>query len=165
MIKSLHTGRPDPILWITFAISVIAVSVALFTEFYLGFIPCHLCIYERLPYLALGKISFSGLIATRFERFWKICALVTIFVAICLSGYHAGVERGIIAASAQCNAQLKIPEDISDVDAIEIIYQQPIASCTTAPFKILFLSMTEWNLVVNILLFIMVGYRLNRKSE
>lgn len=157
IIKYLRTGAPDRIFYLLFAISVISISVALFTEFFLGYPPCVLCIYERLPYLVLGKVSFSGMLATRFEKFWMGCAIATLFVAVGISTYHTGVERGWFGPSDQCNPEMMITDNMSNTEAIAALEKQPVATCTKAPFKIFMLSMAEWNLLLNIGLFVLVS--------
>ena len=163
MIKFLRKDPGDPVFIFTFIISIVAIATALFTEFYLGYAPCALCIYERIPYLVLAKISFWGFWATRFDRFWKICICLTFVTAIGLSGYHTGVERGWLNASKTCNPELHIPEKLSDAEAIELMKKQPIATCSVAPFKVLTFSMTEWNLLLNLALLIIMILRLKVK--
>lgn len=150
IIRYLRTTPPNPIFYLLFAVSVVSISVALFTEFVFGYPPCALCIYERIPYLFLGKISFSGALATRFEKFWMICAIITLTVAVGISTYHTGVERGWFGPSDQCNPELIISDNMSNADALAALEKQPVATCTKAPFKIMMLSMAEWNLLLNI---------------
>lgn len=156
IISYLRPTPSNPIFYLLFAVSVISISVALYTEFVLGYPPCTLCIYERIPFLFLGKIAFSGAFATKFEKFWTVCAIITLTTAVGISAYHTGIEHGWFGPSDQCNPGLVISDNMSNAEALEALEKQPVPTCTKAPFKIMALSMAEWNLLLNLGLLILV---------
>ncbi len=135
------------------SMSTICLAYAFFVEYILGFEPCILCLYQRIPYFLLIILSISGTIFSDKKYILLLIAAV-ILGAICLSGYHTGVERAIFNPTATCNMGVKIPDNISVEEVRELLYNAPIATCTVASYKIFKISMTEWNLIANICLMI-----------
>jgi disulfide bond formation protein DsbB len=151
-IKSMRTKAPHPALFLILGASILALVVALFTEYVLGFPPCKLCIYERIPFVILIKISISGIIATKYERFWLLCAALTLLVSVFIAGYHSGVEHHLFEAGARCNPEIQMSDKLSVDEIKNMLYAKPVATCTKPPFKVLMLSMAEWNLLFNLAL-------------
>ena len=46
---------------IIFIISLLSLLIALYIEFFLGYRPCKLCIYQRIPYLIAIFLTFIGI--------------------------------------------------------------------------------------------------------
>lgn len=155
-IKSMKTKDAHPVLVFILVASILALAVALFTEYVLGFPPCKLCIYERIPFVILIKISISGMFATKYKRFWLICIAMTLLVSIGIASYHTGVEHHIFEAGTRCNPEVQMSDKMSVDEIKNMLYAKPIATCTKPPFKVLMLSMAEWNLIFNIVLFAIV---------
>jgi disulfide bond formation protein DsbB len=137
-------------------LSASALVIAFFTEYVLGFPPCRLCLYQRIPFLALIGLSFLGIFVQRLHKICAILTALTIVVAITLAGYHSGVERGIFEASIRCNPDVEMSDHLSISDIRDMLYSKSVATCTKPPFKVLMLSMTEWNLLFNIGLLVIV---------
>ena len=135
------------------ALSSISLLYAFFVEYILGFEPCILCSYQRVPYYLLILIGISGVVFRKYRCSLYI-ALVVFFGAAILAGYHTGIERGLFSPSDTCNPGFNIPDGLSADQIRELLYDAPIATCTRAAFKIFALSMTEWNLILNLCCFI-----------
>ena len=138
-------------------ISIFALVVAYYAQHVIGLAPCPLCIYQRVPYAVLIKISLMSLIFARIEKYAIPAIALTLLCAICLSAYHSAIERGFIEASAHCTTFAKIPEKASIEDSIKMLMEAPIASCSKAAIKVLGVSMTEWNLLLNIFVLYVVA--------
>ncbi|MES2215055.1 MAG: disulfide bond formation protein B [Pseudomonadota bacterium] len=136
--------------------SIGALALAFFTEYVLGFPPCKLCLYQRLPFVGLIKLSLCGIFAPKLRGTWTLFTVMTILIAIAISGYHTGVERGVFEASDRCNPDIQMPDSLSASDIRDMLYAKSVATCTKPPFKVLMLSMTEWNLLFNIGLLVIV---------
>lgn len=80
--------------------------------------------------------------------------LIVFATSIILAAYHTGIEREIIAPTETCNAGFTIPEGASADEIRNMLYDAPIASCTRAALKVFGISMTEWNLLLNIVLLV-----------
>lgn len=136
--------------------SISALALAFFTEYALGFPPCKLCLYQRMPFVILTLLSLCGIFVLKWQKLWTILITFTIVIAIGVAGYHSGVERGFFEASDRCNPDVSMPDNLSASEIRDMLYAKSVATCTKPPFKILMLSMTEWNLLFNIGLLNMV---------
>ena len=54
---------------IIFIVSLLSLVVALYIEFFLGYLPCKLCIYQRVPYLVAIFVTFLGISYSK-NLFW-----------------------------------------------------------------------------------------------
>lgn len=144
-------------------ISLGSLGLAYFTQYVLGFPPCELCLYQRIPYVILMAISIIALILKRAEKLWIIMIMISILSSIALSGYHTLVERKVFDASTRCNPNIKMPDNLSAEEIRQQLYQRDVATCTNAPFKVMMLSMTEWNLLFNLILIIYFPYYLKKR--
>ncbi|MCC8399476.1 MAG: disulfide bond formation protein B [Rickettsia endosymbiont of Platyusa sonomae] len=168
----VHFFRKDSfrILHITLiCICIFALSLACFVEYILHFAPCPLCIYQRFPYLFIIKISVVALIIKKISKYTLFFIVLNLLGACILAGYHSMVERGIVEPSTLCTTLIHIPKHLSIQDIKEIFYRQPITSCTKSTVKLFGISMTEWNLLLNLSLLFGVlltwFYPNNTKSE
>lgn len=139
------------------SVAALAILFAFFVEYILGFEPCELCIYQRIPYYLLIVVGIAGFIAHQNKYLAYLISLIFFFAAI-LAGYHTGIERAWFAPSATCNPGFKMPKDVSVEEILEALYEAPVATCTKPAFKIFGFSMTEWNLFLNICLFFISLY-------
>lgn len=135
------------------ALSTISLSYAFFVEYVLGFEPCILCLYQRIPYYFLILTGIGGLLFKQY-KYYLYLAVTIFFIAAMIAGYHTGIERGFFSPSDTCNPGLNIPNGLSADQVRDLFYNSPIATCTKAAFKIFALSMTEWNLILNFCLLI-----------
>lgn len=136
------------------SISLLALAFAYYVEYIMELAPCPLCVYQRFPYLALIKISITALIIKKLSKYTLFFIVLNLFIAILLAGYHSGIERGIFKPSSLCSSLIHIPEKLSVQEIKKMFYNQPITTCTKPALVIFGLSMTEWNLLLNIALFV-----------
>lgn len=146
-----------------YLISLGALGLGFFTQYVLGFAPCELCLYQRVPYVILSIISMAALILKRSEKTWIIMIILSVLSSIGLSGYHTLIERGALEGSSHCNPDINMPDNLSTEQIKQQLYQRDVATCTKAPFKVMMLSMTEWNLVFNLILLISLLYYLRKR--
>lgn len=138
------------------AISIIALLVAYFAEYILHYAPCPLCIYERFPYLTLIKLSITALIIQKISKYNLILVFLTLICSCILSAYHSGIERGVFKPSVVCSSMIHIPKTFTIHHIREMLYNQPTTTCSKAAFKILGLSMTEYNLLLNLVMVVVL---------
>ncbi len=75
--------------------ALVALSIALASENFLGLVPCALCLWERWPYriaIALGVIAFVLPARFRIAILWLV--VLTALAAAALAFVHVGVEQG-----------------------------------------------------------------------
>ena len=155
--KKLFTG--------IFLISFIALISAYFIEYILGHQPCNLCVYERIPYFLAILIVLINYKYNKLEKYLILSLAIIFLIATILSLYHLGIEQGFIQESLLCD--LEKGANIVDKDEILKQLQQKSISCKDVTFKIFGLSLTNYNIIISLLLTIGLtkiyfGYEKNR---
>tara|TARA_B100000459_G_scaffold144829_1_gene108257 strand:- start:585 stop:1070 length:486 start_codon:yes stop_codon:yes gene_type:complete len=155
--KNLFTG--------IFLISFIALISAYFIEYILGHQPCNLCVYERIPYFLAILIVLINYKYNKLEKYLILSLAIIFLIATILSLYHLGIEQGFIQESLLCD--LEKGANIVDKDEILKQLQQKSISCKDVTFKIFGLSLTNFNIIISLLLTIGLtkiyfGYEKNR---
>ena len=143
-------------------LSILVLTYAFFVEYVLGFEPCNLCLYQRIPYFLLAIFGMSGFIIQNNKYFLIIFAIIFLFATL-LAGYHTGIESNIFTPSTTCNSGVNIPNNISAEEFRDMMYNSPIASCTRPAYKIFGISMTKWNLALNIFLLLCTIFAIQHK--
>jgi disulfide bond formation protein DsbB len=129
--------------------SLTSLLFAYFTQYILGYQPCPLCLYQRIPYFFLITISLITIIYKKLSKLGLILIILTIFSSILISGYHSGIERKIFTPLEICTTT-QIEKNISNIDYLEFINKQKASSCSEVQFKIFYLSMADYNFIINI---------------
>ena len=155
--KNLFTG--------IFLISFIALISAYFIEYILGHQPCNLCVYERIPYFLAILIVLINYKYNKLEKYLILSLAIIFLIATILSLYHLGIEQGYIQESLLCD--LEKGANIIDKDEILKQLQQKSISCKDVTFKVFGLSLTNYNIIISLLLTIGLtkiyfGYEKNR---
>ena len=150
---------------VIFLISFVALASAYFIEYILGHQPCNLCIYERIPYFLAILIVLINYKYNKLEKYLILSLAIIFLIATILSLYHLGIEQGFIQESLLCD--LEKGANIVDKDEILKQLQQKSISCKDVTFKIFGLSLTNYNIIISLLLTIGLtkiyfGYEKNR---
>ncbi len=145
---------------IMISIAVISLLAAYLAEYIFLLAPCPLCIYQRFPYLIFIMVGLIGLSSQCSYRKYYITVII---VAILIASYHTGIERGIFELSSFCKPLVSVSDNISVADFKEMLYHKQIALCNKPALVIFGLSMTEWNLLLNVFLLTMLS--MVRKSS
>ena len=133
-----------------FLISFIALVSAYFIEYILGHQPCNLCLYERIPYFLAILIALINYKYNKLEKYLILLLAIIFLIATILSLYHLGIEQGFIQESMLCD--LEKGANILDKDEILKQLQQKNISCKDVTFQIFGLSLTNYNIIISILL-------------
>ena len=135
-----------------FIFSAIALSFAFFIEYILGHQPCNLCILERIPY-GLSLVLISAIfILRKNEKFFILLLIITFIFSLAISFYHYGIEQGFFEESAVCGVK-DFSENITKEDLLKQLSEKTV-SCKDVTFRILGLSLTSINIIVNIIFII-----------
>lgn len=139
---------------IMISVAVISLLTAYLAEYIFLLAPCPLCLYQRFPYLIfimLGLMGYAG------QYSYRTHYITVIIIAIIIAFYHTGIERGIFELSSFCKPLVSVSKNISVADFKELLYSKEIALCNKPALVIFGLSMTEWNLLLNIVLLTMLS--------
>ena len=137
---------------IIFVFSLLSLLIALYIEFYLGYSPCKLCIYQRIPYLIAIFVTFLG-ISYYKNLIWLYFLLITFFLSFLLSGYHFGIEQEIFKEFSGCTGN-----SINIIDKNELLklLNSEVNTCKNVDFKIFGLSLATINFLLSFIIFILI---------
>ena len=136
---------------IIFIISMLSLLIALYIEFFLGYRPCKLCIYQRIPYLIAIFLTFLGISYSK-NFIWLYALLLIFFSSFLLSGYHLGIEQEIFKEFSGCTGNsLKI----TDKDELLKLLNSEVNSCKNVDFRIFGLSLATINFLLSFVIFIL----------
>ncbi|OQM73446.1 hypothetical protein BFN67_09165 [Pseudaminobacter manganicus] len=136
----------------------VAVGTAIGFEKIGGYIPCMLCLQQRIPYYVGIPIMVVTLVLALFRfpavltRGLLVAGGVLMLYSLYLGSFHAGVEWGWWTGPHDCG--VVVAPDTGDgvsgiLDAINTIIPP---SCDTAALRVLGLSFAGWNAVTSMLL-------------
>jgi len=144
--------KEENYLQILFILSILVLSVAFIIEYILGYQPCNLCVIERIPYGLSIIILFLNYNFGKNQIFYSILLMLVFSFSIIISIYHLGIEQGLIDESAVClskNLNLLTKEDLlSSLQELRV-------SCKDVAFKVFGLSLTTYNIMISIFMFLL----------
>jgi len=133
--------------------AALALAVAWFTQYGLGFAPCQLCLKQRWPYyLAIG-LGLVMLALIRFDKESAVPALAAVVGLMMLAGagiaaYHSGVEWKFWPGPSTCAPGNGFSANVGDFMAQ--LKQARIVPCDKPPFRIFGLSPAGYNVFYSI---------------
>ena len=137
---------------IIFIISLLSLLTALYIEFFLGYKPCKLCIYQRIPYLIAIFLTFIGISYSK-NFIWLYALLLIFFSSFLLSGYHLGIEQEIFEEFSGCTGNSL---DIIDKNELLKMLNSQLNSCKNVDFRIFGLSLAAINFLLSSLILILI---------
>ena len=136
---------------IIFIISLLSLLIALYIEFFLGYKPCKLCIYQRIPYLVAIFLTFLGISYSK-NLIWLYALLLIFFSSFLLSGYHLGIEQEIFKEFSGCTGNSL---NITDKDELLKLLNSEVNNCKNVDFRIFGLSLATINFLLSFVIFIL----------
>ncbi|PWL16919.1 disulfide bond formation protein B [Falsochrobactrum shanghaiense] len=138
------------------------VGTALLFEHIGGFMPCKLCLEERIPYYIGIPIALIAWLSSALKwppiltRGLLLLAALVMTCGLALAIFHTGVELKYWPGPADCSAAtMKITLDAGNL--LSDLNSTFPPACDTAPGHFLGLSFAGWNVVAS-LLFAAIGY-------
>lgn len=138
------------------AVSLLALTAALVSQYWGGLEPCSLCYLQRYPYYAV--IPMSGL-AYLFARevprnsytnlFMLLCALA-MFTGAGIAAYHVGVEYGWWVGPDACASAVGGSGSIED--ELLAMQQAAIVRCDEVQWTLFGVSMAGYNFIASVFL-------------
>ena len=130
--------------------SLLAIFFALYVEYILGYNPCKLCLYQRLPYIIAIFISFVGYNYFKNDKI-LILIVITFSISAFVSGYHYGIENNIFEEFSGCTTN-----SLEIIDKIELLksLNDNVISCKDVNFKLFGISLAGINLLFSLLIII-----------
>ena len=139
---------------VIFILSVFSLAAAFYIEYILGFKPCTLCVYQRIPYAIALLISLTAFFVGNRNILLIILGL-TYLAGILLSGYHVSIEKGFIEPIFSC-----IGENIKEDNKEEILksLNNIKPDCKDVDFSIFGVSLATLNFIISFVLTLVIVY-------
>ena len=124
---------------------VTSIFYAFFVEYFLGYKPCILCKYQRVPYFLGLLIGLFGFLKPSNT---KMCIYVflTFLISMTLSGYHVGLEQELYRSIFNCSDDnLNILEGGKLLESLSVINPD----CRNVNFAVFGVSLATINFVLS----------------
>lgn len=118
-----------------------------------GYVPCALCLTQRVPYYVGLPLALLGLLATvrpgtaTLGRVLFLLAAAGFLYGAGLGVYQAGAEWGFWPGPADCGGGVATTTDAGNL--LAQLKATRVVSCTEASWRLLGLSFAGWNAVVS----------------
>ena len=124
---------------------VTSIFYAFFVEFFLGYKPCILCKYQRVPYILGLIVALFGFFKSSNTR--TIIYIFLIFLlSMTLSGYHVGIEQELYQSILNCSDDnLSILEEGKLLESLSVINPD----CRNVNFAVFGVSLATINFVLS----------------
>ena len=132
------------------ALILLILASAFVIEYAMGYKPCKLCIYERIPYFLSILLIFQMLLIKKFEKISLLLLSLVFVVSFVLAFYHFGIEQGFFQESIACTTN-GLSNELTKEQILEKLKQNNI-SCKDVSFKFLGLSLAAINSIFSIAL-------------
>lgn len=135
--------------------SAIALAFAFWSQYGLGLVPCHLCIFQRVTVAALAA---GFLFATVISRPGWRGVLATMLVAvpgvatIATAGRHVWIQMQPEGSVPACGADLDFMLDLFPLTEVILKVFRAGGECAKVDWTLLGLSMPAWVLVFAVVL-------------
>lgn len=133
------------------AASLAIIATFLIFEFGFGYLPCPLCLQQRIPfYLSAalaGLIAITPLEQKRLRSIGLVLLALLFLISAGLGAFHAGVEWKFWPGPAGCSGQGS-PTNAGDL--LNQLQSIRVVSCTDAAWRFLWLSMAGWNVIASL---------------
>ncbi|MEP3275746.1 MAG: disulfide bond formation protein B [Stappiaceae bacterium] len=122
-------------------------------QIYGGYVPCALCLEQRVPYyVALPLVLLAAIVSMSFNKGTVVRLLLLLGAAAMVYGaglgfYHAGAEWEFWPGPSDCGGGLAPPTDANSV--LGALKKTRVVSCTEASWRMLGLSFAGWNAVAS----------------
>lgn len=118
---------------------------ALLFQYFGGYAPCEMCIWQRWPHVAALALGLTAW-ALRSNRAVVAVAAVAVLVSAGFGVFHLGVEQGWWPGITACSATAV---GGSPADIMASIINTPLVRCDVAAWSLFGLSMAGWNAVLS----------------
>ena len=126
-------------------LSLISICYAFFVEYILGYKPCILCKYQRVPYILALIIGLIGFVKPSNKRVFFFIFL-TFLISLLLSGYHVGIEQELYQSIFNCSDDnLSILEEGKLLESLNVVNPD----CRNVNFAVFGVSLATINFVLS----------------
>jgi disulfide bond formation protein DsbB len=152
-------GSADRVMWaaVILAVGTLAtIGGFLFFQYVLGYLPCPLCLDQRIPYYVALPLAIALVVgaAVGAPRWLLVGGLVVIAIAMLIGGgiavYHSGVEWKWWAGPSDCSGPLNNFGKAGSL--LQTIQTTIVVRCDEAAWRLFGLSLAGYNVLVSAVL-------------
>ena len=147
----MNNLKKNNYLKVLFILSTTILVIAYTIQYILGYQPCNLCIIERIPYALSILILIFNYKFKKNELFYCVLLMIVFTFSFLISVYHFGIEQGLINESNVCASNST--DLITKEDVLKSLQKIKI-SCKDVAIKFFGLSLTTYNVIVSVLMFL-----------
>ena len=130
---------------------IVGILVSAFIiEYGLGYKPCKLCIYQRIPYILSIFLIIELLFFKKNEKTTLLLLSLIFIISAILAFYHFGIEQGFFTESFVCKST-NFSETLTKDQLLEKLKENTI-SCKDVSFRVLGLSLASINIIFSLIL-------------
>ena len=137
-------------LIVILAIISLTIISALIIQYWLGYEPCKLCLYERIPYFLSILLIIKIIFVKKYEKITLLILCLVFISSTVLAFYHFGIEQGFFSESLACTSK-DLLKTLSKEELLEQL-QRNIISCKNVSFRVLGLSLAGINTIFSLTL-------------
>lgn len=133
-------------------------------EYFLGVMPCQMCLYERNIFMLVAGFSFLSffLIPARYHSLALIILGFIFMGGALFAGYHVAIQQHWVSLPDFCAAG-----DFGDLDSVDSLREQllktPLVRCDQVTWSLLGLSLAAYNALLSFILAITCWIWVSRK--
>ena len=154
-VNSIWRDQPAAASAIAVALGAMATILgAWFFEYVLGYLPCPLCLQQRIPYyIAIpAAVIVAGAALKGAPRSWLALGLAAIALVMLVSAglgvHHSGVEWKGWPGPASCGTM----GELGSGNLLERVQQTRIIRCDEAAWRFLGISLAGYNVLISLAL-------------
>ena len=139
-------------IFLIIALAIISLTIisALIIQYWLGHVPCKLCLYERIPYFLSILLIIKILFIKKYEKITLLILFLVFMSSTALAFYHFGIEQGFFSETLVCTTE-DLSTTLSKTELLQQLKQNSI-SCKDVSFRILGLSLAAINTIFSLIL-------------
>ena len=114
--------------------------------------PCNLCLFQRVPYVAIAFIGWIGLKRPNWISAGNLTATASFvfLISAAIAIYHVGVEQHLWQSVAGCGGNAGQKISINQLQ--ELLQKKPPKACAEVDWSLLGVSMATYNAFFSLIL-------------
>jgi disulfide bond formation protein DsbB len=118
----------------------------------MGYVPCELCLKERIPYYAgIALAALALVLAASGRKNWVAAAFAGLFLLFAagtvLGIYHSGVEIGFWPGPTDCTGPLDHAASVNDF--LHQLQTVKVVRCDVVSLRVFGVSLAVWNAAIS----------------
>ena len=132
----------------SFLFSLFAIIFALYYQYIENYLPCELCIYQRIPYFIIILISSYAFLVNGNKNYMYFIGFLFL-TSLVISITHFGVEQEFWQINSSCSNNTM---DFENIDQLKAFLEDvPITKCNEITWSLFGISMAGYNVIYSII--------------